>query len=92
MTKAALISMTKTLAHEWGPFGIRVNAIAPGLVDTHFASAIVQNPSLSKGYTMRAALSRIGKPEDIAGVATLLASEESSFITGQCLVADGGFL
>ncbi|MEC7987586.1 MAG: SDR family NAD(P)-dependent oxidoreductase, partial [Myxococcota bacterium] len=55
MTKAALISMTKTLAHEWAPHSIRVNAIAPGLVNTHFASAIVQNPQLSAMYTSRAA-------------------------------------
>ena len=58
MTKAALISLGKTMAHEWGPCGIRVNTIAPGLVDTHFASALVENPNLSKHFTDRAALGR----------------------------------
>jgi NAD(P)-dependent dehydrogenase (short-subunit alcohol dehydrogenase family) len=92
MTKAALIAMTKTLAHEWGKDNIRVNAIAPGLVDTHFASAIVQNPHLSKSYTDRAALSRVGRPEEIAGMAAYLASEDARFVTGQCMIIDGGFL
>ena len=92
MTKAAMISMTKTLAHEWGPYNIRVNAIAPGLVDTHFASAIVQNPQLAKGYTQRAALSKIGKPEEIAGLVRYLSSSDASFVTGQCMVVDGGYL
>ena len=92
MTKAAMISMTKTLAHEWGSYNIRVNAIAPGLVDTHFASAIVDNPRLAKGYTQRAALSKIGKPEEIAGIVCYLASSDSAFVTGQCMVVDGGYL
>ena len=92
MTKAALISMTKSLAHEWGNHNIRVNAIAPGLVDTHFASAIVSNPKLLKGYIHRSALSRVGKPAEIAGIAAYLASEEAAFVTGQCMVVDGGFL
>ena len=92
MTKAAMISMTKTLAHEWGKYNIRVNAVAPGLVDTHFASAIVQNPQLAKGYTHRAALSKIGKPDEIAGIVRYLASNDSSFVTGQCMVVDGGYL
>ena len=92
MSKAAMISMTKTLAHEWGPHNIRVNAIAPGLVDTHFASAIVQNPQLVKGYKIRSALSKVGKPEEIAGIVRYLASSDASFVTGQCMVVDGGYL
>lgn len=92
MTKAAMIAMTKTLAQEWGGHNIRVNAIAPGLVDTHFASAIVSNPVLSKEYTKRAALSRVGSPEEIGGIVAFLASEEARFITGQCMVVDGGYL
>jgi len=92
MTKAAMIAMTKTLAHEWGPFNIRVNAIAPGLVDTHFASAIVSNPQLSSQYTKRAALSRVGTPKEIAGIATYLASQEAAFVTGQTMIVDGGYL
>lgn len=92
MTKAALVSMTQTMARELGGAGIRVNAIAPGLVETRLASALVSNDALVKHYTDRAALGRYGQPEEIAGPAVFLASDESSFITGHVLVADGGFL
>lgn len=92
MTKAAVVSMTKTLAHEWGGAGIRVNAICPGLVDTKFASVIVETPELATMFTERAALGRWAEPEEISGMATYLASDESSYVTGQSLVIDGGFL
>ena len=92
MTKAALISMTQTLALELGGAGIRVNAIAPGLVDTKLASALVGNPELAKRYTDRAALGRVGQPIEIAGPALFLASDESSYVTGHTLVADGGYV
>ena len=92
MTKAAMIAMTKTLAQEWGEHGIRVNAIAPGLIDTHFASAIVQNPLLSSAYTKRSALSRVGTPDDISGMAVFLCSQEAKFITGQTMIVDGGYI
>ena len=91
MTKAAMIDMTKTLAHEWGRSGIRVNAIAPGLIETKFASAIINNPSYAKLYTQRSALGRHGQPEEIAGIAVYLASDESKFATGQTFVIDGGY-
>ena len=91
MTKAALIDMTKTLSHEWGRVGIRVNAIAPGLVETKFASAILDNPTFAKQYANRSALNRHGKPNEIAGIAVYLASDESSFTTGQTFVVDGGY-
>ena len=83
--------MSKSLAHEWGSSGIRVNAIAPGLVDTHFASAIVQHPELSKQFTERSALKRYAQPDEIADIVTYLASSESRFVTGQCFVIDGGY-
>ncbi|MFT6162744.1 MAG: NAD(P)-dependent dehydrogenase (short-subunit alcohol dehydrogenase family) [Myxococcota bacterium] len=92
MTKAALISLTKTLAQEWGPSNIRVNALAPGLVDTQFAAAIVHNPALSKIFTERSALKRHAVADEIAGIATFLASDAASFITGATLPVDGGYL
>ncbi len=91
MTKAAIISMTQTLSIELGEANIRVNAIAPGLVDTHFASAIVQNPEMSKMFTDKSALKRYAQPEEIAGAAVFLGSEEASYITGQTLAVDGGY-
>ena len=91
MTKAAVIAMTKTLAHELGGSGIRVNAIAPGLIDTNFASAIISHPVASKTYNTRCALGRPGQPHEIAGIATFLASDEASYATGQCFTIDGGY-
>jgi NAD(P)-dependent dehydrogenase (short-subunit alcohol dehydrogenase family) len=90
MTKAAIVSMTKTLAVELAGSKIRVNAIAPGLVDTRFASAIVSNDELSARVVGRTPLGRIGKPDEIAGAALYLASDAASFVTGHTLVVDGG--
>ncbi len=90
MTKAAVISMTRTLAIELGPANIRVNAIAPGLVDTRLASALVHDESHSAEWKTRTPLGRIARPEEIAGAALYLASDASSFTTGEVLVADGG--
>ncbi len=90
MTKAALISMTKTLAHELGPAGIRVNAIAPGLVETRLAAAIVENQELLDHVVSRTALGRHAQPDEIAGAAVYLLSEAASYVTGQTIVIDGG--
>jgi len=90
MTKAAVISMTKTLAVELGPSRIRVNAIAPGLVDTRFASAIVGNDDLAARVVGRTPLGRYAQPDEIAGAALYLASDAASFVTGHTLVVDGG--
>jgi len=90
MTKAAVISMTKTLALELGTSGIRVNAISPGMVDTKLAAAIVGNDTLVKEINERTALKRVAQPEEIAGAALYLASDASSFTTGEVLVVDGG--
>jgi NAD(P)-dependent dehydrogenase (short-subunit alcohol dehydrogenase family) len=90
MTKAAVISMTRTLAQELGPEGVRVNAIAPGLVETRFASAIVQDDALRDGFVSRTALGRHAQPDEIAGAALFLASDAASYVTGHVLVVDGG--
>jgi NAD(P)-dependent dehydrogenase (short-subunit alcohol dehydrogenase family) len=90
MTKAAIISMTQTLAYEHGPSGIRVNAIAPGLVETKFASALVGNEMLRNHFTSRSPLGRHAQPVEIAAAAVYLASDAASFVTGHTLVVDGG--
>lgn len=90
MTKAALISMTQTLAHELGPMGVRVNAIAPGLVETRFASTLIENEDLLAHVVDRTPMGRHGQPDEIAGAAVYLLSESAAFMTGQVVVIDGG--
>ena len=90
MTKAAVISMTQTLAFELGGSQIRVNAIAPGLVETKFASAIVGNPMLREHVVKRTPLARHAQPAELAGAAVYLLSDAASFTTGAVLVVDGG--
>lgn len=91
MTKAAAISLAKTLAVELGPSGIRSNAVAPGLVETRFAAGLTGNDDILKRYLDRTPLARIGRPDDIAGAILFLASDASGYVTGQTLVVDGGF-
>ncbi len=91
MTKAAVISMTKTLAMELGSAGIRVNAIAPGLIDTKFASALTTNDEIVTQVKARTALGRIGEPNEVASAALYLASDAASYTTGHTLVVDGGW-
>jgi NAD(P)-dependent dehydrogenase (short-subunit alcohol dehydrogenase family) len=92
MTKAAIVSMTETLAIELGRQGVRVNAICPGLVETKFAEAMLQTDMISQKYTERAALGRWAQPDEIGGLVRYLASDESSYVTGQSFVIDGGYL
>jgi NAD(P)-dependent dehydrogenase (short-subunit alcohol dehydrogenase family) len=91
MTKAAMVSMTRTLAVELSGARIRVNAIAPGLVDTRLAAAIVGNEALVRTFTDHTALGRVAQPEEIAGMAVYLASDEASYVTGQTFCVDGGY-
>jgi NAD(P)-dependent dehydrogenase (short-subunit alcohol dehydrogenase family) len=89
MTKAAVITMTKTLARELGPFGITVNAIAPGVIDTEATRMVVPADLLSKGVEATS-LGRIGHPGDLAPVVGFLCSDGASYITGQTIIVDGG--
>jgi len=89
-TKAAVISMTQTLAAELGSSKIRVNAIAPGLVETKFASTLVNNPAILERVTQRTPLGRHAQPVEMAGGAVYLLSDASSYVTGTVLVQDGG--
>jgi NAD(P)-dependent dehydrogenase (short-subunit alcohol dehydrogenase family) len=90
-TKAALASLTRTLAVELGETGIRFNAIAPGFVETKLSGAIHADPVLRAKALDHTALRRIAKPDEIAGLAVWLASEESSYATGQTYLLDGGY-
>jgi NAD(P)-dependent dehydrogenase (short-subunit alcohol dehydrogenase family) len=90
MTKAAVISMTRTLAVELAGARIRVNAIAPGLVNTRLASALVGDDALSRLWLERTPLGRVATPDEISGAALYLASDASSYVTGEVLVVDGG--
>lgn len=91
-SKGAIVQMTRSLAVEWGPAGVRVNAIAPG----HIATELVRRqwetePELREFFLSRTPLGRLGEPSDIAHAAVFLASEASRMITGQVLVVDGGY-
>lgn len=91
VVKAALNHLTRCLASEWGHDGVRVNALAPGLIRTQFSRALWENPSFMKMIENHP-IPRLGEVEDLAGAALFLASDASSFITGHILIADGGAL
>jgi len=90
VSKAADFQLARNLAHEYGPHGVRVNCIAPGLIKTDFARALWENPQTLERATVGVPLRRIGEPDEIAGAAVYLASRASSFTTGQAIVCDGG--
>ena len=90
MSKAAGHHLVRNLAAEWGPKNVRVNAIAPGLVKTEFARALWEDEKRRTERIEATPLRRLGEPRDIGGVAVFLASDAGAFITGQCIVADGG--
>lgn len=89
-TKAALIGLTKHLAGELGPYGIRVNAIAPGRIDTPLIRTV--DDSVNAGQIAATPLRRLGKPEEVADLALYLTSSESSFVTGQVVDVAGGMM
>ncbi|TWO72927.1 SDR family oxidoreductase [Caenimonas sedimenti] len=92
LTKAALAQMARNLAVEWGPRGVRVNAIAPGLIRTPLAAGLIANEAFMARRLALTPLGRVGEPHEVAGVAAMLASAAGGFVTGQTLVVDGGTL
>jgi dehydrogenase/reductase SDR family protein 4 len=90
VTKAGLIMLTKVMAKEWGQYKIRVNAIAPGVVKTRLSEALWKAPAKGEEAARSKALGYIGLPEDIAGAALFLASDASSYLTGETILVDGG--
>ena len=92
LSKAALNMLTKSQAKEWGRDGIRVNAIAPGLIKTKFSGALWQNEELMGFVEKEVPAGRAGDPDEIAGLAVFLASAAGSYCTGGVYVADGGFM
>jgi NAD(P)-dependent dehydrogenase (short-subunit alcohol dehydrogenase family) len=92
ITKAAVISMTKAFAKECGPFGIRVNALLPGLTETKFASALIENKEIYDRAVAGIPLGRSAKPDEMAGTVLYLVSDASSYTNGACIIVDGGML
>lgn len=91
VSKAAIISLTKVLAKEWGPAGIRSNVICPGLIQTKFSSALWQNESILEHVLRDVPMGRIGTPDEMAGLAVFLCSDAASYVNGGVYTADGGF-
>ncbi len=91
MSKAAMSQMTRCMAMEWGPMGVRINAIAPGFTDTELARPVWENaPHMNQWRQQNTPMRRMGQPQDMVGAAIFLASEAASFLTGQVLYIDGG--
>ncbi len=90
VSKAGVIMLTRVLAHEWASMNIRVNAIAPGVIKTKFSQALYSSPDLVDEILSRISIKRLGESDDIVGTALFLASDASSYITGQTIVVDGG--
>jgi NAD(P)-dependent dehydrogenase (short-subunit alcohol dehydrogenase family) len=92
VTKAAVISMTRAFAKECAPWGVRVNAVLPGLTDTKFASALIGNERILNMILPLIPMNRVAQPEEIAPAILFLASDAASYIAGACLPVDGGLL
>jgi NAD(P)-dependent dehydrogenase (short-subunit alcohol dehydrogenase family) len=89
-TKGAVSALTRALAVEYAPFGIRVNALAPGFIETKLTGQVLRNPAIAKALIEQTPMKRFGTPEDIARAALFFASDDSAFVTGAELAVDGG--
>ena len=90
-SKAGLVQLARTAAAEFGPAGVRVNVIAPGVVETPLTAQIKDNPDWYGAYAAKSALGRWSRPEELAGAVVYLASDASTFVTGSVLTVDGGW-
>jgi gluconate 5-dehydrogenase len=92
MSKAGVNAMTRALAMEWGPHGVRVNGLAPGFILTDLTQKLWSDPTMSEWGRVNTPLGRLGRPEDLVGTAIFLASPAAAFLTGQTLYVDGGLI
>jgi len=90
-TKAALVMLTRTAAAEFGPSGVRVNVVAPGVIDTPLTAPIKSSEAWARAYAAKSALGRWAKPHEMAGAVVYLASDAGSFATGTLTIVDGGW-
>jgi gluconate 5-dehydrogenase len=91
-SKGGVKMLTKALAVEWAPFNVQVNGIGPGYFATEMNRALIENPEFDRWLKARTPAGRWGRPEELIGAAVFLASDASSFITGQIIYVDGGVL
>ena len=91
-SKGGIVAMTEAMALELAPFNIRVNAVAPGMIDTPMIDTTKQDPKMMEATLARVPLHRVGKPEEVSNLVLFLASDQSSYITGSTIVIDGGWL
>jgi NAD(P)-dependent dehydrogenase (short-subunit alcohol dehydrogenase family) len=92
VSKAGVAALTKSLAIEWAPYGICVNAILPGVFRTALNEGLLDGTERGRELLLRTPMRRFGQPEELAGAAVFLASDAASFVTGHLLTVDGGFL
>lgn len=92
MTKAAMLQLTRNLAVEWAPDGIRVNAVAPWYIKTPLATPVLTNPEKLAAILKRTPMNRVGEPEEVASVVSFLCMPASGYVTGQTISADGGLM